>query len=83
MGLDIRLPIGLMFTLLGLMLSIAGAVTNSDKAMYHRSLDININLYWGLALLVFGGLMLLFALRSRKADAEAAASKREAALASK
>jgi hypothetical protein len=58
MGLDIRLPIGLMFTLLGLLLTGFGLV--SEKAMYRRSLDININLWWGLALLVFGLVMLIF-----------------------
>ena len=72
MGLDIRLPIGLMFTLIGLLLTITGFVTRADKAMYHRSLDININLIWGLVLLAFGGLMLLFALLAKKESAAAA-----------
>ena len=79
MGLDIRLPIGMMFTLIGLLLTVTGILTNSDKELYHRSLDININLVWGLVLLVFGGLMLLFALRARKAQAEAPAKLEEVA----
>jgi hypothetical protein len=58
MGLDIRLPIGLMFTLLGLLLTGFGVV--SDKVMYRRSLDININLWWGLVLLAFGLVMLFY-----------------------
>jgi hypothetical protein len=58
MGLDIRLPIGLMFTLLGLLLTGFGLV--SEKAMYRRSLDININLWWGLTLLVFGIAMFIY-----------------------
>jgi hypothetical protein len=58
MGLDIRLPIGLMFTLLGVLLTGFGVV--SDKIMYRRSLDININLWWGLALLLFGLVMFLY-----------------------
>ena len=62
MGLDIRLPIGGMFTLLGVLLVIYGLVTNGD--MYARSLGINVNLWWGLVMLVFGGLMLFFGLRS-------------------
>ena len=66
MGLDIRLPIGLMFTLIGLLLTVTGFITNSNKEMYHRSLDININLIWGLVLLAFGGLMLFFALMAKK-----------------
>jgi hypothetical protein len=66
MGLDIRLPIGMMFTLIGLMLTVTGFLTNSNSEMYRRSLGININLIWGLVLLVFGGLMLIFALLGRK-----------------
>jgi len=65
MGLDIRLPIGMMFTLLGAMLGIYGFVTGSDTSMYEGSLGLNVNLWWGLVLLVFGAVMLLFALRAR------------------
>ena len=64
MGLDIRLPIGMMFTLLGGLLAIYGLAT-SDSDMYKSSLDININLWWGLVLFVFGAVMLAFALSSR------------------
>jgi hypothetical protein len=64
--LDVRLPIGLMFTTFGLLLTIFGLV--SDRAMYReRSLGIDINLDWGLVLLVFGVTMLVFALRARAA----------------
>jgi len=66
MGLDIRWPIGLMFTLLGLMLTIFGLVTGSDKSLYERSLGLNVNFYWGLLLLVFGGWMLIMAWRGSK-----------------
>jgi hypothetical protein len=65
MGLDIRLPIGMMFTLLGALLVIYGLATGSDTAMYKSSLDININLWWGLVLFIFGAVMLGFALVSR------------------
>ena len=61
MGLDIRWPIGLMFTLIGALLTGYGAMTASDSTMYARSLDININLIWGLVLLAFGIIMLLLA----------------------
>ncbi len=67
MGLDIRWPIGLMFTLIGLMLVLLGLATNSKPEVYAPSLGININLYWGLLLLVFGAWMLTMAWRgSRK-----------------
>jgi ABC-type Fe3+-siderophore transport system permease subunit len=63
MGLDIRWPIGLMFTLIGILLAINGAVVKSDHAI---SLGININLIWGIVLLIFGVLMLLGAVRGGK-----------------
>jgi hypothetical protein len=56
MGLDIRTPLGVMFTILGLLL--AGFGYLSDPAIYERSLGIRINLWWGLVLLAFGALML-------------------------
>ena len=61
MGLDIRLPIGAMFTLFGLLLVIYGLV--GDKSIYQRSLGINVNLGWGAVLLVFGIVMLLLGRR--------------------
>ncbi len=67
MGLDIRWPIGLMFTLIGLMLTIYGLATGSNPEAYKPSLGININLYWGLLLLVFGGWMLTMAIRASRA----------------
>ena len=65
MGLDIRWPIGLMFTLIGALLTGYGAMTASDTEMYKRSLDINIDLRWGLVLLVFGLIMLFLAWRGK------------------
>ena len=63
MGLDIRLPLGLLFTVVGLILCAYGAL--SDKALYARSLGYNVNLIWGAALLVFGVLMLVAARRAK------------------
>jgi hypothetical protein len=65
MGLDIRLPIGLMFTVFGVLLVVYGAI--SDKAIYHRSLGINVNLEWGIVLLIFGVVMLLLGRRAATA----------------
>jgi hypothetical protein len=55
-NLDIRLPIGLLFATLGGLLAAYGAV--SDRAIYQRSLGININVWWGLVMLAFGALMI-------------------------
>jgi len=60
--LDVRIPIGGMFTIFGVVLMVYGLV--SDKVMYERSLGINVNLWWGLVLLVFGSVMLWLAYRA-------------------
>ncbi len=65
MGLDIRYPIGLMFGIIGLVMAIYGLATGSDP-MYQRSLGINVNLWWGALLFVFGAVMLLFARKGTK-----------------
>jgi hypothetical protein len=57
MGLDIRTPIGLMFSIFGLLLTGYGLVTRGSD-IYQRSLGYNINLEWGLVLLAFGVVML-------------------------
>jgi hypothetical protein len=62
MGLDIRWPIGLMFTLIGALLVVFG-LAKGDQSV---SLGININLIWGVVLLVFGVLMLAGAMRGGK-----------------
>ena len=66
MGIDIKFPIGLMFTLLGIILTLFGIFTGEDDAMYGRSLGINVNLWSGCGMLLFGGIMLFLALRSRR-----------------
>ena len=70
MGLDIRLPIGLMFALLGLVLVVYGAM--ADAAVYERSLGYNVNLVWGFVLLAFGAVMLMLGRRGTSAARTAA-----------
>jgi hypothetical protein len=65
MQLDIRVPIGLMFALLGAILTIYGLVTGSTTAFYQKSLDININLWCGLIYLAFAAVMLILARRPK------------------
>jgi hypothetical protein len=57
MGLDIKIPIGAMFSIFGLILTIYGLTTIGNE-MYGIALNININLWSGLFMLVFGGFML-------------------------
>jgi hypothetical protein len=59
MGLDIKIPIGLMFAILGILLTIHGIVTGGNTEMYEQSLGVNINLWSGLFMVAFGGFMLL------------------------
>lgn len=58
MGLDIKIPIGLMFTILGIILTILGLVTAGDTAMYEQAMGYNVNLFSGLFMMVFGAFML-------------------------
>jgi hypothetical protein len=55
--MDIRLPLGIMFCIYGILL--AGTGILGREALRDRSLGININLLWGLVLLAVGGVMLL------------------------
>ena len=66
MGVDIKLPIGLMFSILGILITLFGLFTMSDKEMYEPSFGVNINLWIGLFMLVFGLAMLWMALAGRK-----------------
>ncbi|MBI4408202.1 MAG: hypothetical protein HY561_00745 [Gemmatimonadetes bacterium] len=72
MGLDIRLPIGLMFSLLGSVLAAFGLW--SDRTIYARSLGYNVNLWWGLVLLAFGLVFIYFGRRGTRALRSAAHS---------
>ena len=63
MNFDLRIPVGLMFTVFGLIL--VGVGLFGGPALAAQSLGINLNLWWGLFQLVFGGLMLAFGLGSR------------------
>lgn len=64
-ALDVRWPIGALFTALGLLLAAYGFGTAGNAGEYTRSLSVNINLWWGLVMLLFGFLVLLGAWRGR------------------
>lgn len=66
MNFDLRIPMGSMFTLMGLILTAFGAVTSGRDAVYASSLGINVNLWWGPVLLLFGLPLLLSGRRSQK-----------------
>ena len=66
MNLDIRMPMGLMFLIVGAILAVFGALTHGDPMYAEHSLGYNVNLYWGLLLLAFGALMVILARRAMK-----------------
>lgn len=57
---DLRVPTGLLFALLGAILIVVSFAMPEAKAPLT---DVNVNLYSGLAMLVFGGVMLGLAKR--------------------
>ena len=65
MNIDLRFPLGSLFIVFGVLLTLFGLFT--DRATYERSLFINVNLWWGLVMLLFGGIMFIFAWKKLKA----------------
>jgi hypothetical protein len=59
--LDLRIPSGLFFAIVGLLLCALGVFSPETKAALT---DANVNLYCGLTMLVFGAALLLLARRS-------------------
>ena len=67
MGLDIRIPLGLIFLVIGGIMTVYGFVTR-HSAIYSRSLDVNLNLIWGLLMFDFGLTMYLVGRRQKWHD---------------
>ena len=61
MGLDIRVPIGMLFAILGTVLVVFGKM--GDQTIYTRSLGYNVNVLWGAVLVIFGFIMLYYGRR--------------------
>jgi hypothetical protein len=61
--LDLKLPIGWLLSVYGLGLGIYGLVTR--KEIYEKSLGLNVNLIWGILMLVIGAGFLLTAFMKR------------------
>jgi hypothetical protein len=68
MGLDIRIPLGLIFLSIGGIMTIYGGFTYGDAALYERSLGVNLNLAWGAIMLVFGAIMFYVGKRQKWHD---------------
>lgn len=59
--LDLRVPSGIFFVLTGAILVGAGVIAAGDVAPMQ---DANVNLYSGLVMLLFGGILLALAKRA-------------------
>jgi hypothetical protein len=68
MGLDIRVPLGLVFLIIGGIMGIFGIATHGNTAMYEKSLGVNINLIWGSLMFAFGAIMFFFGKRQKWQD---------------
>jgi hypothetical protein len=67
MGLDIRIPLGMVFSIIGGIMTVFGLLTRSS-AIYDRSLGLNLNLGWGVVMLVFGLTMFFVGRRQKWQD---------------
>ena len=68
MGLDIRIPLGLIFLITGGIMAVYGFITRSNAALYTRSLGVNLNLDWGLIMFLFGLIMFVVGRRQKWQD---------------
>ncbi|MDE3104030.1 MAG: hypothetical protein KGK08_02545 [Acidobacteriota bacterium] len=68
MGLDIRIPLGLIFLIIGGLMSVYGLLTRHAADLYAKSMGINLNLSWGLLMFVFGAMMFLVGRRQKWQD---------------
>jgi len=67
-GLDLRYPIGGLFSALGVLLAVFGGITAGNTEMYAKSDGLNINLWWGIVLLATGLIFLLLARNGARGD---------------
>jgi hypothetical protein len=68
MGLDIRVPLGLIFLIIGGIMAIFGLVTHGNASLYEKSLGIDLNLVWGAIMFVFGVVMFVVGRRQKWQD---------------
>lgn len=61
--LDLKIPLGCLLTFYGILLTIYGIFT--DHNMYNKSLNIDVNLIWGIVMLIIGVILLIGAYKTR------------------
>jgi len=67
MKLDLRIPMGMLFTFIGTILAAFGLATRDHPDLYAKSLGIDMNLWSGFVLLAFGVTMLTLGRRGQTA----------------
>lgn len=68
MGLDIRIPLGMIFLIIGGIMAVFGLVTRGSADLYARSLGVNLNLTWGILMFIFGLIMFIAGRRQKWQD---------------
>ena len=58
MDIDLRIPMGMMFSMAGAVLAAFGLATRARADMYAKSFGMTVDLWWGVAVLVFGLIVL-------------------------
>lgn len=67
MMFDVRLPIGLLFLAIGVLVIGAG-LTGDPKALDAHGAGLNIDLVWGAVMAGFGAVMLVLAARAKRGE---------------
>ena len=68
MGLDIRIPLGMIFLIIGGIMAVFGLITRGSVDLYTRSLGVNLNLTWGVLMFIFGLIMYIAGKRQKWQD---------------
>jgi len=68
MGLDIRIPLGLIFLITGGLIGLYGLFTRNAPEVYAKSMGVNLNLTWGALMFLFGLIMYLVGRRQKWQD---------------
>ncbi len=66
MGLDIPIPLGLIFLITGGMMAVYGIVTHANAELYEKSMGVNLNMTWGIVMVAFGLVMFVLGRRAKR-----------------
>jgi membrane-bound ClpP family serine protease len=61
--IDLKVPLGILLTFYGLVLTLYGIFTGPE--FYQKSFGVDLNLIWGIAMLVIGIFLLILAFVTR------------------